>query len=53
MSVEIYIRINELNVEYLIDNVSVMEIFPNANWRRLADQRIEKYRKSDVDIRYV
>lgn len=51
MTAEIFIRINELDVEYLIDDVSVMEIVPNDDWRRLADQRIEKYRKSDVDIR--
>lgn len=51
MTAEIYIRISDLKVQYLIDNVSVTEIFPHPEWRRLADARIEKYRKSNVDIR--
>lgn len=48
---EIYIRGFSLQVEYVMDNVSVMEIVPNPDWRKTADEQIEKYRKADVDIR--
>ena len=38
---------------FLVDDVIVTKLSDNVNWKKMADARIEKYRKSDINIKYL
>ncbi|KAK6196268.1 hypothetical protein SNE40_001522 [Patella caerulea] len=46
----VYLKIADTSVNYLVDDVSVVDLPNNSNWQALADDYIEKHRKSDITI---
>ncbi|XP_069135374.1 uncharacterized protein [Argopecten irradians] len=46
----IFIQINEVAVNYLVDGASFQELVPDTNWKSEAQNRIEQIRKNDVHI---
>ena len=48
---KVYVQMDDVNIDFLLDTVSLKQVIRNPNWRAEADQRIEWLRKQDVDIR--
>ena len=52
-SARVYIEFNEVEINFLIDTASLMQVLRNPNWEEEANQRIEEIRKEDVTIKWV
>ncbi|AUG57527.1 endo-1,4-beta-xylanase [Acetivibrio saccincola] len=51
---EVYVEGPQPQYSFYVDNIVMTEMYMNAgNWREIADQRIEQYRKRDASIKVV
>ena len=50
-SVKVYLQIAEANINYLIDDVTMILIEENDGWEHEANVRINEIRKSDVTFK--
>ena len=46
-----YVQMDDVDVEFLLDSASLKKIYRNPNWVEEANQRIDNIRKQNVEIR--
>ncbi|XP_060063726.1 uncharacterized protein LOC132544170 [Ylistrum balloti] len=51
--ITVYIQVDNKDVNYMLDDMSLIELPVDSHWKSKANARIDVYRKSNIDIKIV